>query len=255
MLNVVEIPDPGAITDPVELGLLLPIPATGTNTIVMEDRDGSGVQRLTASAVEFTAAGRTAFKDRKVKIDLFVTDARFALACSKYDKGGGWSFWGGGGALAMDVAFNAVSKARAKFRSRGKMLVGQVRYPWIRRVGSAPKKNWASDEKLVLETSAGRNGAMRLMLTLPKNIDSGQVAVEIVRRAARYRLASEPLDAEVCATLERLSNAEAESASVADQRGFRFFEMPAAALVSEESARLAPNGAVGRAYGGATTAL
>lgn len=241
MINVVEIPDRGAISDPVELGLLLPIPGSETNTILMEDRDGAEVQRLTATAVEFTAAGRTAFRDRKVKIDLFVTDARFALACSKYDKGGGWNFWGGGGALALDAAFNTVSKARAKLRSRGKMLVGQVRYPWIQRVGSSPKTGWASVEKLVLESSAGRNAAMRITLTLPKTIDSGRVACEITRRAARYRLASEELNPDVRGALELLATAEADGATAPDSSGMRFFNFPAAKTVSEESARLAPS--------------
>lgn len=242
MINVVEISDPAAISDPVELGLLLPVPGSETNTILMENRDGADVQHLTATAVDFTAAGRTAFRDRKVKIALFITDARFALACSKYDKGGGWNFWGGGGgALALDVAFNAVSKARAKLRSRGKMLVGQVRYPWIQRVGSSRKTGWASVEKLVLESSAGKNAAMRITLTLPKNIDSGRVACEIARRAARYRLASEELAPDVRAALEQLAAAETDGSIAPDSTGVRFFNFPAAKTVSEESARLAPS--------------
>ena len=48
------------------------------------------------------------------------------------------------------ITANAISKARAAIRSRGKMLVGQVRYPWIQTVGSSPKDGWASEEKLIL---------------------------------------------------------------------------------------------------------
>ena len=80
---------------------------------------------------------------RKVRIDFFITDARLAVACSKYDKGGGWV----GGAAAM-IVFNAVSKARAAIRSHGKMLAGQVRYPWLRWVASTPKTGFTSDERL-----------------------------------------------------------------------------------------------------------
>lgn len=241
MINVAEISDPGAIGDPSELDLLLPILGSETNTILMEDRDDVEVQHLTATAVEFTTAGRTAFRDRKVKIDLCVSYARFALACSRYDKGGGWNFWGGGGALALDAAFNAVSKTRAKLRSRGMMLVGQVRYPWIQPVGSSPKTGWASVEKLVLESSAGKNPAMRITLTLPKIIDSGRVACEITRRTARYRLASEELNPDARAGLERLATAEADGASAPDSTGMRFLNFPAAKTVSDESARLAPS--------------
>ena len=84
MLNLVEIPDPSESAQFPEMGLLLPVPGIENNTIVMEDRDGSNVQRLTANDVIFKVGTQTKFKDRKVKIDLFVTDARFALACSSF---------------------------------------------------------------------------------------------------------------------------------------------------------------------------
>ena len=133
MLNIVEFPDPSESVQFPEMGLLFPVPGIEKNTIVMEDRDGSNVQRLTASEVIFKVGAQTKFRDRKVKIDLFVTDARFALACSSYDKGGGHALFGGSGALLIGVGVNSVSNVRSKMRSRGKMLVGQVRYPWLRR--------------------------------------------------------------------------------------------------------------------------
>jgi hypothetical protein len=109
MINVVDVPEPAAFQDPFELGLLLPIPGTEKNTILMEDRDGNQIQQLTATAVGFKAGGHTGFRDKKLKIVLFITDARFALACSKYDKvrlmGGGWMIWG----ATTEVLFNSVS--------------------------------------------------------------------------------------------------------------------------------------------------
>src|SRR5580704_14635564 len=108
MIGVLEVPDSASGMNVFESGLLLPVPGSQKNMILMEDRDGTNVQRLTASAVVCQVGGRTVFKDRKIKIDLFLTDVRFALACSKYDKGGGWV----GGAGVMIVA-NSVSKARA----------------------------------------------------------------------------------------------------------------------------------------------
>jgi len=236
MINVIDIPDPGAVTDPVELGLVFPIPGAEKNTVVMEDRDGDHVQRLTATAVDFNANGKTAFRDRKIKIALFITDARFALACSKYDKGGGWV--GGAGTV---IVFNSVSKARAALRSRGKMLVGQVRYPWIQRIGSSPKTGWASDEKLVFDTSAGQDGAMRLTVTLPKNVEAARVACEIAQRAARYRLASEDIETDARTALEQLAVAEPLTGPATDASGIRFFEIPGAKIVSEDSARISPS--------------
>jgi len=230
MINVVDVVDPAEIKDPFALGLLLPVPGTEKNTILTEARDGEHIQRLTAVAVEFRTGAQVAFRDRKIKIDVLITDARITLACSKYDKGGGWI----GGASFMVVA-NSVSKARAKLRSRGKMLVGQVRYPWIQRVGSSPRTGWASEEKLVLDTKAGQGGQMRLTLTLPKSLDSASVASEIARRAAAYRLASEELAPDTRSRLGQVPNSEPTESD-----GVRFFTFPEPRWVTEESARLMP---------------
>jgi hypothetical protein len=233
MIGVVEVPESASGIDVLESGLLLPVPGAQKNTILMEDRDGTNVQRLTASAVVCQVGGRTVIKDRKIKIDLFLTDARFALACSKYDKGGGWV----GGAGVMIVA-NSVSKARAAIRSKGKMLVGQVRYPWIQRVGCSPKTGWASEEKLIFhETTKG--GATTLTLTLPKDVDSSLVAAEVTGRLARYRLANEELDASTREQLERLASAEPSDAIPSDDKE-RYFTIPAPRFVDEESARIIP---------------
>jgi hypothetical protein len=164
LLNIVEVHDPSESAQFPEMGLLFPVPGAEKNTI--EDRDGGNVQRLTASEVIFKVGAATKFKDRKVKIDLFITDARFALACSSYDKGGGHTFLGGGGALVFNVGVNSVSKVRAKMRSRGKMLVGQVRYPWLHRVG------FGTHEKLYFEMSVKGGGMTTLTLYLPSNVSA-----------------------------------------------------------------------------------
>jgi hypothetical protein len=234
MISVIDIPDPSGSADFNEMGLILPVPSTEKNMIVMEGRDGKNVQRLTAHAVEFKVGGRTAFKDRKVKIDVFVTDARFALACSKYDKGGGWV-----GGAGMMITANAISKARAAIRSRGKMLVGQVRYPWIQRVGSSPKAGFGSEEKLYFETTVKGVGSASVTLFLSKNVDAAQVAAEIARRAARYRLASEQLDQETRDLLEPFTSVQ-PLAPGASARDIRWFTLPRALAVDEESARLSP---------------
>jgi hypothetical protein len=233
MIGVVEVPESWNGFDVFESGLLLPVPGPQKNTILMEDRDGINIQRLSASAVVCQVDGQTVIKGRKIKIDLFLTDARFALACSKYDKGGGWV----GGAGVMITA-NAISKARAALRSRGKMLVGQARYPWIQRIGSSPKTGWASEEKLIFhETTKG--GATTLTLTLPKNVDSSLVASEVTRRLAQYRLANEELDASTREQLERLTSAEPSDAIASDDRE-HYFAIPSPRFVDAESARIAP---------------
>jgi hypothetical protein len=226
LLNIVEVPDPSESAQFPEMGLLVPVPALEKNTIVMEDRDGSNVQRLSANEVMF-------------KIDLFITDARFALACSSYDKGGGHTFLGGGGALFLDVAVNSVSKVRAKMRSRGKMLVGQVRYPWLRRVGSTPKTGFGTREKLYLETSVKGGGTTTLTLWLPNNVSAAQVAAEVARRAAGYRLATKDPDGDLRQTLEALISVKAIDGAT-NAKEIHWHTLPGAESVDEASARLSP---------------
>jgi Tfp pilus assembly major pilin PilA len=238
LLNVVEVPAPSESAQFPEMGLLFPVPGIEKNTIVMEERDGPNVQRLTATEVVFKVGAATKFKDRKVKIDLFVTDARFALACSGFDKGGGHSFFGGGGALFLDVAVNSVSKARAKMRSRGRMLVGQVRYPWLHRVGSSPKAGFGTKEKLYFEMFVKGGGTTTLTLILPSNVSAAQVAAEAARRAARFRLVTKNPDGDLKQTLEAMASVEAIDGGNA--REIAWHTLPGADFVDETSARLSP---------------
>jgi hypothetical protein len=239
LLNIVEVPDPAESAKFPEMGLLFPVPGIEKNTIVMEDRDGSDVQRLTASEVIFKVGAQTKFKDRKVKIDLFVTDARFALACSSFDKGSSFTPWGGLGAGAIALTATAVSKARAKVRSRGRMLVGQVRYPWLRRVGSSPKTGFGTYEKLYFETSVKGGGTTTLTLWLPSNVPAAEVAAEVARRAARYRLATKNPDGELQQTLERLTSVKAADVGT-NAKEIHWHTLPGADSVDEASARLSP---------------
>lgn len=231
MIDVLEVPAPGEVVDVAERGLIFPIPGAQKNTVVFEPRDGESIQSLTAKSLEFKTGNRTMLRVRKVRIDIFITDARFAIACSKYDKGGGWV----GGATTM-VVFNTVSKARAKLRSRGKMLAGQVRYPWLRWVASSPKTGYASEETLILQCAAENGTAMTLTLTLPKNIEASQVAAEIADRAARYRLSSEELDGEARTGIEAHLGGQSRAAGGEKQ----VFGMATPMPVSEHSARIAP---------------
>jgi hypothetical protein len=232
VIDVIEVPAPGAVDDVTEQGLIFPVPGAQKNTVIFEPRDGEAIESLTAKTLDFKVGNRTMLRVRKVRIDVFITDARFVIACSNYDKGGGWV----GGATAM-VVFNTVSKARAALRSRGKMLAGQARYPWLRWVASSPKTGFASEETLMLQCAAENGTAMTLTLTLPKNIEASRVAAEIAHRAARYRLASEHLDAQARAGIEAHLGSQSRVGAGGEKQ---VFEMTAPSPVGEHSARLAP---------------
>jgi RNA polymerase subunit RPABC4/transcription elongation factor Spt4 len=236
VIGIEPIPEPGSEFDVFEASLFLPVPGPEKNSIVFEDRDGSNIQRLTAKGVTLQLGGKRVLRARDVKIDVFVTDARVALACSKYDKGGGWI--GGVGAIAA----NAGSKALASIRRHGKMLVGQARYPWIGHVGSTTKVGWSSDERLVIEAKASNGSPLRLTLLLPKEISGAQVAAEVARRAAAYRLACEHEIAEEARTkFEELLRATPLAVVPGEKTGtIHWHAMPNYWQVNEKSARLAP---------------
>ena len=204
-------------------GLIYPLPAERSNDVVFEPHDGASPQRLVSKSlsVHDTTGGtlKRLARLHDVKVDVIITDARVAVACSKYDKGGGWV--GGPGAMLM---LNAASKARAAFRRRGKMLVGHVRYESLAAVGGSPKMGFLDNEalRLLVTTESGRGRA--LDITLPSNVDSLAVAREIAHRAARYRLAvGGTLAAGQRAELEQL----ADAASLQGEKGkFVFYRFP-----------------------------
>jgi hypothetical protein len=69
------------------LSLILPVPGRERNSIVFEERDGSNVHQFKAKSVEMEIAEKRVFRASEVKITAFVTDARLAFACSKYNDG------------------------------------------------------------------------------------------------------------------------------------------------------------------------
>jgi hypothetical protein len=120
------------------------------------------------------------------------TDARITVACSKYDKGGGWAPWGAGG-IPLALAANAVSKARASKRRVGRMLVGQVPYPGLVSVGYRPRLTLLGRDQLrfgsfdpTIKTFRG----LLLDVSLPRGHDGAEIARLIAGHVATRRFAS-----------------------------------------------------------------
>lgn len=237
MLGVREVPDVGAEIDSFEEGLFLPVPGCSPNTILSESRDGRDWRTISANAVSVAANGRHVISASGIHAALFLTNARVAFACTHYDKGGGWR----GDPISMGL-FNAASKIRAAIRSKGNCLVGQVRYPWIERVGSTSKTGFGSDERIVIDTAEGHL-QFRLIVSLAEPGIGAELAAEIVRRAVDYRLASAgDLDLDERPAMARLAAVEPLRARESDTKNHVVFhEMPSFWGISEKSARLAPN--------------
>ena len=222
-------------------GRLYPVIGADRDPVEVDELDGD-IQRVTGSGVEvkeLVAGGwKTVGQFKGIKAEVLITESRLVVACDKYEKGGGWVGFGAGG-LAVALAANGVSKARAARRRRGNMLVGHVRYAWLRCVGFKPKTGWASNEEVRLgvavKTEDGTTRELFLDVTLPKNVDSSQVARVIVQRAARYRLAHTQIDADEERTqYEELANAP--SLSAAAPKKFALYQLPRYFYVSTASA-------------------
>ncbi|MGH3151048.1 MAG: hypothetical protein ACRDOB_09995 [Streptosporangiaceae bacterium] len=204
--------------------------ASRPELIALDAYDGTNVVQAVATAVCVMQVGdrglRNLVRLRDVKINIYITDGRLALACEKYDKGGGWVGFGAGAVIAITA--NAVSKARAASRSRGKVLVGHIRYPWLKAVGASSKTGFASTEAIRLEYTERISGASVrkvLELTLPRNIDATLVAGEIAQRAAAFRLAYYPeLRPDARARFASLSQAPPKLQP--EPKKFAFYHMP-----------------------------
>ncbi|MFI4991565.1 MAG: hypothetical protein ACHQHO_11730 [Solirubrobacterales bacterium] len=218
-----------------EDGRLYPLPGEEQGSVRMEQWDGEPL-RLTGSAITVqeldSGRWRTLLRARDIKLDLLITDSRFIVSSSKFDKGGGWVGFGGGAFFAL--AANGVSKARAAYRRRGKLLVGQVRYPWLRCVGYKPKAGWGSSEQIrlgvVARSGDGERQELFLDVALPRNVDSAAVARAIVARAAAYRLAYTDVHDEDRARFEEL--ADGPTLPPPEPKKFALYNLPRHYFVS-----------------------
>lgn len=238
MLQIVDVPGESESPEAAELGLVLPALTASGNSVVLEDRDGSQIRILPAAGLVLIYRGQEVMSFPGIEARVWLTDARLAVLCSHYDKGGGWL----GDPISMGI-FNAVSKVRASIRSRGKALVGQARYPWVARVGSVRRSGVGSLERLVIDASETDEDTYRLVISLPKSIQTATLAAEIVRRASAYRLASEnDLDDDERRALQHCQLATSIQPSPSRPKGHIYFhEMPSCWRISEKSARYSPS--------------
>jgi hypothetical protein len=197
--------------------------------VELEERDGDDLLVLEATALavgELTASGiRHIERVQQIKAVIVISDSRVAIACVKFDKGGGWVGHGGGAAV-MALGLNAISKARAAHRRKGKMLVGQVRFPWLSQVGACPRQRLLGEESLRMVLGENCGEAKRILavdLTLPKNIDALHVSQTIAQRAARFRLEHTDVRDEHVGAFQALMAAERLSA---EPKRFAMYKMP-----------------------------
>lgn len=224
-----------------EDGSLYPVLGDESSEIEFEPRDGKDVKSLFANRLAVhRIVGSNLEKQASVadiRASVFITDARVAVACSKYDKGGGWR----GGSLAVPV-LNVVSHARAAHRRRGKMLVGHIRYPWLVSVGFVEKSGMGSSDGLrlkVIEKVEGVGRTMTLDIGFPKGTDTARLAALIAQRAAQYRLTHDPeLGEKELVSLTNLARGPQQL--VGQPKQYTFYEMGTHFFVSSGNAYQTP---------------
>jgi len=175
---------------------MYPVLGDDKNLIAFEELDGESRDHLVGTAlwVYERVGGKLIerFSAVKLRLDVFITDGRVAVACDKYDKGGGWIvFGGGGGALVTEGALNAASHLLAARRRRGKALVGHVRYPWLTNVGFTSQANGSRSESIrmmLMERQGAADVSKVLDVRLPSDVDAGEVASRIAQRCVAYHL-------------------------------------------------------------------
>jgi hypothetical protein len=163
-------------------GVFFPVPAAGTDAIVLEPGEDARLRRLRAREVSVSVAGgEPLLRADDIRAQVYVSDGRVAIACTRYDRGGGWI----GGPIAL--VLNVVSRIRASRRSRGRMLVGHVRYPWLRGVYARNRSGLWGPELLRLFV-VGEGVELQLDVRIARGESATDVATDIIRRAARLRL-------------------------------------------------------------------
>lgn len=163
----------------------------------LEEADGRNVHRLRATDLTvFEVKGRERVHIgtvRDITVEVYLTDTRLIVACAKYDKGGVWHSGNYTDVAGMAIAgtANIISRSRATRRSRGKCLVGHIRYPWLVQVGATSRTGIRTDNALRLEIRDKTPTGVRVLLleiTLDKRANAPALARQIAQRCARYHL-------------------------------------------------------------------
>lgn len=162
--------------------------------LIEEPLDHGLRHKVTANAIRVyrRTANQKEFEEMllitDIEIEVCITDSRVIYRCMKYDKGD--RKWSGG---LTALALNAYEKSKANRRSAGTMLIGHVRYEWLRQIqySNYNKQKWLEYDDFCLRLFYKDNSeAFWIIQTnFPKTIDTAFLANDILHRMARYRMA------------------------------------------------------------------
>jgi hypothetical protein len=170
-----------------------PPPSPGSGEVIArEPHDSVGLEARYCRASRVTVSRivdgqeRPLLSLRRLKFLVFITAGRLALACRRYPAATMLTVAGPGSGLAARGA-----TAGRVNRQPGSMMVGHMRYPWIRSVSAVPGRRWFGRGTIVIEYSVPERVPMLLRLDL-RSLPIGQtpagMAAEICSRVVTYWL-------------------------------------------------------------------
>lgn len=191
--NILSVRGADAPDDP-----LYPQPGSAPDSVLPHKDDGRTLPPITTTELEVNeipsgGRPRRVVRVRDIKAVVLVSECRVTVACSKFDKGGGWTPWTIG-ALPVALTANVISKRRAAGRRKGKMLVGHVPYRWVLSIGAQPSGTAIGRDCLRIGTvdrSVKSFRGLTLDITLPRGQSAVELAAQIAPVVASYQLEQE----------------------------------------------------------------
>ena len=123
----------------------------------------------------------------KMALDMIVSSSRILFWSNQFDKGN--RYYSGLSVTGWAIAgiANAASMASAKKRSKGKVLVGHIRYEWLFDI-TYIKQGVLALPQIILTYTDDDGYVWYLHFAFKKGIDSESVARFIAQKAAWYKL-------------------------------------------------------------------
>lgn len=176
---------------------------------VMEELDGKVIGPFHANGIEIHNDKKIGYLETSlsdIDIEVYVTSSRVIIRCDKYDKGS--RHWRGGFSA---LALNAIERGIGKARSKGKVLIGHMRYEWIAQILYQNKYSFFYVDNMVSfdYVECEENRLMRLRLNFKKDVDTEKLANDILTRICIYRkMMTDDKDEKLLKVINEYSQAE-----------------------------------------------
>ncbi len=193
---------------------LYPQPGAWRDTISLSPDDGDARSfRITGILVSDVTGvtPRTITEIPEIRATLHVTEARVAVASTRYEVGRGWRGTAVGALLA-----SAADSALGTPGSRGRcpMLVGHLRLAWVVSVHARRRRSLASPHTLAIGyRDPTTHGLGSLTLTLDRRVQTARLAREIAVAAARAQVRGDGVEPDLRARLSSFARSPVSTTS------------------------------------------